>query len=255
MTILNQHGKTPPSYDKDFLLSQLEGKVVVQGRGNGSCKKKIGISNSALLDIFRDLNPLHDVINNHNYKEKYYRSLLPLGQKYAELLPWGDQITAESIRFFSPIVLWTRFASSQEKHDILYSAFRDYFQVQFWISFSLLRQQAWLELLDRATADADASHVSVNREAQHKYLTWRTEKDPGRQILQKLVGESFAEELVRDFLFYGVDSLGSKKFLDFFPQYGCEDGTINKKRSIVGKSFKTRPWDENGEFLGGQFVE
>ncbi|XP_031474281.1 phytochromobilin:ferredoxin oxidoreductase, chloroplastic isoform X2 [Nymphaea colorata] len=171
--------------------------------------------------VVLDLNPLHDVINNNNYKEKYYRSLLPLGQKYAELFPWGDQITAESIRFFSPIVLWTRFASSQEKHDILYSAFKDYFQ-------------AWLELLDRATADADASHISVNREAQHKYLTWRTEKDPGRQILQKLVGESFAEELVRDFLFYGVDSLGSKKFLDFFPQYRCEDGTINKKRSIIG---------------------
>ncbi|CAN6485921.1 unnamed protein product [Victoria cruziana] len=152
------------------------------------------------------------------------------------LLPWGEQITSESVRFFSPIVLWTRFSSNQEKHDILYSAFRDYFQ-------------AWLELLDRATADA--SHVLVNREAQHKYLTWRTEKDPGRQILQKLIGESLAEELVRDFLFRGVDSLGSKTFLDFFPQYRCEDGTISKRRSIIGKSFKTRPWDVNGEFLGG----
>ncbi|CAN6485920.1 unnamed protein product [Victoria cruziana] len=186
--------------------------------------------------VVLDLNPLHDVISNNNYKEKYYRSLLPLGQKYAELLPWGEQITSESVRFFSPIVLWTRFSSNQEKHDILYSAFRDYFQ-------------AWLELLDRATADA--SHVLVNREAQHKYLTWRTEKDPGRQILQKLIGESLAEELVRDFLFRGVDSLGSKTFLDFFPQYRCEDGTISKRRSIIGKSFKTRPWDVNGEFLGG----
>eukprot|EP00262_Sarcandra_glabra_P008262 TRINITY_DN21590_c1_g2_i1.p1 TRINITY_DN21590_c1_g2~~TRINITY_DN21590_c1_g2_i1.p1 ORF type:complete len:278 (-),score=46.48 TRINITY_DN21590_c1_g2_i1:65-898(-) len=153
--------------------------------------------------IVLDLNPLHDVIIEMDYKEKYYKSLLPLGQKYAELLPWGGKITSESLRFFSPIVIWTRFTSSQNKHDVLYSAFMDYF------------------------------------------------KDPGHQILKKLVGESLAKELVESFLFNGVRTLGSKAFLDYFPEYRCEDGKINKQRSIIGKSFEIRPWNARGEFIGG----
>jgi phytochromobilin:ferredoxin oxidoreductase len=58
------------------------------------------------------------------------------------------------------------------------------------------------------------------------------------------------QELVREFLFEGVDSLGTKSFLEYFPQYAQEDGTVNKKRSMVGKSFETRPWDTHGELIG-----
>eukprot|EP00262_Sarcandra_glabra_P008263 TRINITY_DN21590_c1_g2_i2.p1 TRINITY_DN21590_c1_g2~~TRINITY_DN21590_c1_g2_i2.p1 ORF type:complete len:313 (-),score=53.98 TRINITY_DN21590_c1_g2_i2:65-1003(-) len=188
--------------------------------------------------IVLDLNPLHDVIIEMDYKEKYYKSLLPLGQKYAELLPWGGKITSESLRFFSPIVIWTRFTSSQNKHDVLYSAFMDYFK-------------AWLEMMDLAVAESDESMVLRNHNAQHKYLTWRAEKDPGHQILKKLVGESLAKELVESFLFNGVRTLGSKAFLDYFPEYRCEDGKINKQRSIIGKSFEIRPWNARGEFIGG----
>lgn len=35
--------------------------------------------------VFRDLNPLHDVINQQNYKEKYYKHLIQLGVKYTEV--------------------------------------------------------------------------------------------------------------------------------------------------------------------------
>lgn len=35
--------------------------------------------------ICRDLNPLHDVINETHYKEKYYKNLIPLGVKYSEV--------------------------------------------------------------------------------------------------------------------------------------------------------------------------
>lgn len=48
---------------------------------------------------------------------------------FLQLLPWGGKISSESLRFFSPIVLWTRFASSQDNFNILFSAFRDYYQV------------------------------------------------------------------------------------------------------------------------------
>lgn len=58
------------------------------------------------------------------------------------------------------------------------------------------------------------------------------------------------QDLVRNFLFNGIDELGSKRFLDYFPEYYCEDGTINTKRSMAGKSYEHRPWDKRGEFVG-----
>ena len=46
-----------------------------------------------------------------------------------QLFPWGGKLTSESIKFFSPIVIWTKFTSSPQKYDTLYSAFRDYYKV------------------------------------------------------------------------------------------------------------------------------
>lgn len=191
--------------------------------------------------IVLDLNPLNDVITNREYREKYYNRLVPLGTKYAELLPWGGKLTAESLRFFSPIVIWTRFTPSKENHDILFAAFKDYYK-------------AWLDLIERAVEERDACQVMHNLEAQHRYLTWRAEKDPGHQLLKRLIGEAKTRDVMRSFLFSGVDELASKTFLDYFPDYRLDDGTINEKRSIIGRSFETRPWDDRGEFIGGGFM-
>ncbi|TXG73360.1 hypothetical protein EZV62_001939 [Acer yangbiense] len=208
--------------------------------------------------IVLDLNPLHDVISQRYYKDKYYKNLMPLGLKYAKLLPWGGKLTSESIKFFSPIVIWAKFTSSQDKNDALYSAFMEYYK-------------AWLALMDQSIEEKDVSQIKRNCEAQHRYLTWRAEKtfttssiiypthlvnaifnkqDPGHGVLKKLFGETLAKDLLRNFLFSGIDELGSKKFLDYFPEYCCEDGAINEKRSIVGKSFESRPWNSSGEFVG-----
>ncbi|XP_027079552.2 phytochromobilin:ferredoxin oxidoreductase, chloroplastic isoform X2 [Coffea arabica] len=187
--------------------------------------------------VVLDLNPLHAVTDRDDYKEKYYRHLIPLGLKYAELLPWGGKITSESLRFFSPIVVWTKFSSSQNYYDVLFSAFKDYYK-------------AWLELMEQATEEIDTSEIVSNREAQHRYLMWRAEKDPGHRLLRRLVGEALAEEILRSFLFNGVQELGSKTFLDYFPEYRSDNGTINEKRSMIGKSFENRPWDTEGNFLG-----
>ncbi|KAF3432585.1 hypothetical protein FNV43_RR27325 [Rhamnella rubrinervis] len=146
--------------------------------------------------ILLDLNPLHDVISERNYKEKYYKGLMPLGVKYAEV---------------------------------------------------------WLQLMEEAAEEADPSGLNCNCEAQHRYLTWRAEKDPGHRVLKKLIGETQTKELLRNFLFNGVDELGSKSFLDYFPEYRREDGTVNEKRSMVGKCFESRPWDTNGDFIGTLF--
>ncbi|XP_027331557.1 phytochromobilin:ferredoxin oxidoreductase, chloroplastic isoform X2 [Abrus precatorius] len=186
--------------------------------------------------VVLDLNPLHDIIKRDDYKEKYFKNLIPLGLKYAELFPWGGKLTSESINFFSPIVIWTKFTSSPQKYDILYAAFRDYYKV-------------WLELIGKADKETDESLIFHNLEAQHRYLTWRAEKDPGKGLLKKLIGDTLAKDLLRSFLFNGVDELGSKTFNDYFPHYCCEEGVINTKGNIM-KSFENRPWDARGEFLG-----
>ncbi|KAL9316797.1 hypothetical protein ACSQ67_017798 [Phaseolus vulgaris] len=188
--------------------------------------------------VVLDLNPLHDVINQHEYKDKYFKSLIPLGLKYTQLFPWGGKLTSESIKFFSPIVIWTKFTSDPQKYDILYSAFRDYYKV-------------WLEMICKSVKETDESQIVLNLEAQHRYLTWRVEKDPGQGVLKKLIGDTLAKDLLRSFLFNGVDELGSKTFYDYFPQYCTEEGTLHKKGNIVGKSFENRPWDVRGEFIGG----
>lgn len=198
-------------------------------------------TNSATSIIVLDLNPLHDVVANREYKEKYYKQLLPLGMKYAGLLPWGGKLTAESLRFFSPMVIWTRLTPSRDSHDILFAAFKDYYK-------------AWLDLLDHAVEETEASLVMCNREAQHRYLTWRAEKDPGHHMLKRLIGEARARDVLRRFLFSGVDELASKNFLDYFPEYRLDNGTVNEKRSVIGKSFEKRPWDNRGEFIGETFL-
>jgi len=48
---------------------------------------------------------------------------------YLQTFPWGGKLTGESIKFFSPLVMWTRFSSSKEKHKALFSAFLEYYQV------------------------------------------------------------------------------------------------------------------------------
>ncbi|XP_021721958.1 phytochromobilin:ferredoxin oxidoreductase, chloroplastic-like [Chenopodium quinoa] len=193
-------------------------------------------SSSSMNIIVLDLNPLYDVITNREYKEKYYKSLMPLSIKYAELLPWGGKLTGESLRFFSPIVIWTRFSTSQDKHDILFDAFSDYYKT-------------WLDLMEQAVEETAADQIMLNSEAQHKYLTWRAEKDPGHPMLKRLLGEDKARNLLRSFLFNGVDEIGNKTFLDYFPGYKLDDETLNEKRSIMGKSFENRPWDSRGELI------
>ncbi|KAL8137610.1 hypothetical protein V2J09_003611 [Rumex salicifolius] len=185
-------------------------------------------SNSTINIVVLDLNPLYNVISNSEYKNKYYQSLLHLGLKYTELLPWGGEITGESMRFFSPIVLWTRFSPSQDMQNVLFAAFKDYIT-------------AWLELMELAKEETNDSIIII---------PFFVTQDPGHQLLRRLVGEDQAKDVLRRFLFRGVDELGSKSFLDYFPEYRQEDGMVSNKRSMMGKSFEHRPWNDRGEFIG-----
>lgn len=185
--------------------------------------------------VVLDLNPLYSTEQRPDYRDKYFSPLLPMGNKYAELLPWGDKLTAESIQFFSPIVLWTRPGSREVFQDTVFSAFKDYLA-------------AWLDMAEKAKPSEDADEVAENRESHHRYLMWRATKDPGRYILVRLYGEELCERYISEFLFNGVNTLGEKEFLDYFPEYRGADGGIIKQRSVVGKSYEVRPWNKDGIF-------
>lgn len=185
--------------------------------------------------IVLDLNPLHDTEKHKWYKEKYYTGLIPMVNKYVEVFPWGQRLTTESLQFFSPIVIWTKLESRQDVHEKLFSAFKEYLQV-------------WLNLMEKAESTSDPAEFLRNQQAQHRYLLWRATKDPGRPLLHRLFGEAWCEMFITEFLFNGVTTLGTQSFLDYFPEYRCADGSINKERSVVGKSCMLRPWDEHGNF-------
>lgn len=193
-------------------------------------------STSSKHIIVLDLNPLYDTEKNKWYKEKYYSGLMPLVNKYTEVLPWGQKLTTESLQFFSPLIIWTKLESRQDVQEKIFSAFKDYLQV-------------WLKLMETAEPTTDSVEVSRNQQAQHRYLLWRATKDPGRPLLHRLFGEDWCEMYISDFLFNGIKSLGTNSFLDYFPEYRCADGSINKGRSIIGKSCMDRPWDKQGNFV------
>lgn len=55
---------------------------------------------------------------------------------------------------------------------ILFSFFKPLFHFQLLT----INWQAWLSLMHQATEETDASQITLNLEAQHRYLTWRTQK-------------------------------------------------------------------------------
>ncbi|QHO02731.1 D-glycerate 3-kinase [Arachis hypogaea] len=54
-----------------------------------------------------------------------------------------------------------------------------------------------LQLVNKSVKETDESQISRNLEAQHRYLVWRAEKDPGQSVLKKLIGETLAKDLLR----------------------------------------------------------
>eukprot|EP00850_Spirogloea_muscicola_P015462 SM000118S25605 [mRNA] locus=s118:329511:332159:+ [translate_table: standard] len=180
-----------------------------------------------------DLNPLY---NTEEYHKKYIFPVLPVCEHYSQSLPWGGEFTAESLQFFSPALLWARLPLEADVHVTVFEAYKAYLD-------------AWLAMLDEAQPEMESSIVVKNQEAQHRYLSWRAEKDPGRPLLTRLFGAERCEGYIHNFLFDGLHSMGTKTFLDYFPEYQEADGSITRRRSVAGKRYSTRPWDSHGRLL------
>ncbi|KAL3729364.1 hypothetical protein ACJRO7_026473 [Eucalyptus globulus] len=145
--------------------------------------------------VVLDLDPLYDVVKHKEYKDKCYEGLM------SQLnTTWGGNLAGESLRFFSPIVIWTRLKSSQHMHD------------------------AWLVLMDLGIRETDASQIIANREAQHRYLTLRAEKNPGYEVLKRLLGETHAKietSFTMAFICKHLSLVSSKLWMQYFDH--CRD--------------------------------
>ncbi|GJP69856.1 hypothetical protein CLOP_g862 [Closterium sp. NIES-67] len=104
-------------------------------------------------------------------------------------------------------------------------------------------------MVEECEPTTDPEVMAHNMESQHRYICWRSVKDPGRPLLTRLFGSEKCEEFIEGFLFAGSHELGTKAFLDYFPDYRMEDGSIAKKRSMKGKAYSSRPWDASGKLI------
>ncbi|CAM6090834.1 unnamed protein product [Calypogeia fissa] len=188
--------------------------------------------------IVLDFNPLYNSLDlPRQYKETYINPLYPIWNKYKEVLPWGGEMSSESLEFLSPYVIWSRPIKDPYIDEIVFEAFKDYLHV-------------WLDLVDKAEASSNVDEIRKNQESQHRYMVWRSTKDPGRNLLTRLYGETQCEDYMKGFLFADMDNLGRKSFLDYFPKFRDPNGSVVKKRSVSGKGYPTRPWDEDGNYVG-----
>jgi hypothetical protein len=55
--------------------------------------------------------------------------------------------------------------------------------------------------------------------------------------LMSVVGLALLQRYISEFMFNGVNTLGTKGFLDYFPEYNMSDGSISKQRSVLGRSY------------------
>ncbi|CAI5989605.1 unnamed protein product [Closterium sp. NIES-65] len=130
-----------------------------------------------LCDTEWDLNPLHQ---SEQHFSKYIAPIMPIANKYIEHLPWGGEFTAESLQFFSPALLWAKLPLDADVTAHVLPAFKEYLQ-------------AWLRMVEACEPTSDPAVMAHNMESQHRYICWRSVKDPGRPLLTRLFGSERCE--------------------------------------------------------------
>ncbi|CAI5962552.1 unnamed protein product [Closterium sp. NIES-64] len=128
--------------------------------------------------IVLDLNPLHQ---SEQHFSKYIAPIMPIANKYIEHLPWGGEFTAESLQFFSPALLWAKLPLDADVTAHVLPAFKEYLQ-------------AWLRMVEACEPTSDPAVMAHNMESQHRYICWRSVKDPGRPLLTRLFGSERCED-------------------------------------------------------------
>ncbi len=125
------------------------------------------------------------------HTEKTWERLSPFYEHWKGLLPNGGPIPRAAESFFSPFFLWSRLPLGEESNQllekVLMPAYVDYLEL-------------YLDLVN------EAEHVSKERSisllnGQKKYIKYRAENDPARNMLTRFYGTEWTESYINDVLF------------------------------------------------------
>jgi phycoerythrobilin:ferredoxin oxidoreductase len=82
-----------------------------------------------------DMQPLFR--DSPQYQRRYSEPVMPMFERYQQVLPWGGDFPEEAQPFFSPAFLWTRPQETEKVQTLVFSAFQEYLA-------------AYLEFVDKA---------------------------------------------------------------------------------------------------------
>jgi phycoerythrobilin:ferredoxin oxidoreductase len=147
---------------------------------------------SSLANI--DFQPL-DTTNEYFESDLYspYKSRL---KKWSLTLPAGGDFPVNAEKYFSPLVLWTKFPS-EKNTALLYligEALKDYLN-------------SYLDLVRKSKTTT--SNEKKSRELFMKdYLTYRIENDPAKRLLTAAFGKNWTEYAIENIMFPMSHTLG-----------------------------------------------
>jgi phycoerythrobilin:ferredoxin oxidoreductase len=136
--------------------------------------------------IALDMQPLFR--DDPAYQAKYSEPIVPIFHNYQQHLPWGGDFPEEASSFFSPAFLWTRPQETSVVETHVFEAFKDYLK-------------AYLDFVAQAEPIEDLQSLSNIKQAQLRYLRYRSEKDPARGMFQRFYGSEWTEAYIHGFLF------------------------------------------------------
>jgi len=147
----------------------------------------VTLPNGHLLAL--DLQPVDKSDPEHT--EPVWERLMPIFERWRQELPDGGPIPEEAQPYFSPAFLWTRLPLGEEGNRLIETVIRSAYQEYL---------ELYLNLVDEAKPVSDARAASLLA-GQHRYTTYRAEKDPARGMLTRFYGADWTESYIHDVLF------------------------------------------------------
>lgn len=136
--------------------------------------------------IALDMQPLFR--DDLSYQAKYTEPILLTFHAHQQHLAWGGDFPEEARPFFSPAFLWTRPQETAIVETHVFAAFKDYLN-------------AYLDFVAQAELVDNIKALDEIKQAQLRYLRYRSEKDPARGMFQRFYGSEWTEEYIHGFLF------------------------------------------------------
>ena len=139
--------------------------------------------------IALDLQPAlkDDKIHTKNVWDK----LKPIHLKWQSKLPLGGEIPSEARQYFSPAFLWSRLPLEEKGDKLISQIIKPAFDEYLDCFLDLVR--------DAKMISKERSFQILN--GQKKYMRYRAEKDPARNMLKGFFGNLWTEDYINNFLF------------------------------------------------------